>query len=96
MSAERNALDAALSFSANLEEQIKRLKKSIQECSNENRLLRNKLEHVKDAVHERGRPEPDFQGQSCEASVPHEVVNQCADNITKAPYNRCKNCGAIV
>ncbi len=85
MSAERHALNAALSYSAELEEQIKAMSDEILEARRRNGELRRQLSNVKEAVSEGSRPEqpsPLMKAQ-CQTAMPKDCP-------------RCKNCGAPI
>ena len=98
MSAERHALDAALAYSAKLENQIKQLKDENQEKRRRIADLSCRLSGVKDAIRDHGKVFND--GPQCEASMPGEMMEaqgyKSADCEEKADCPRCKNCGAPI
>lgn len=93
MSAERHALDAALQFSAKLEQQIKEMRDEIHEQRMRNITLREQLRGVKDAVSDRPSPENTFQGPMFEQAAPEDPF---AHNYARTQYPKCKNCGCPV
>lgn len=101
MSAERHALQAALDFSKQLEHKLEEKQRHIDLLRAERGRLMCQLSDVKDAVRERDRPAtkspttPHGEAMCNEASMPQQA-GSCDEYEKKDPYNRCKNCGAIV
>ena len=88
MSAERHAMEAALEYSKKLEADIVRLNHTNNEYSRTNRLLRQKLERIKDALSDGNY---------------HQAKSDCVEAQSSSPMcgmpedcPRCKNCGAPI
>ncbi len=85
MSAELNALEAALSYSAKLEQQIAAMKDEIQEQRMRAARLREQVNGVKEALLERDHCQ--MHGR------PIQMDEAKCNEPTKADCQRCKNCG---
>ncbi len=92
MSAERQALQAALDYSIQLENRIKELEAGIEKLYRERDGLQRQVNKVRNTVNSDRPREGDPMGPQCEASMPEDFQNTKQTAFTGVRC--CKNCGA--